>query len=580
MTSQLEFRRPDSWRRPDVIIASLFINILGLGLPIVILQVYDRIIPNEANSTFQLLMLGLAGALILEVTLRIVRAAILSNVGARYEHRTGLAAFSAVLNSDLSHYDDDTAGSYVDRMRGLSAIREFYSGQAALLAVDLPFVLIFLVLISLIGGALVLVPLVLLGALLAMAYYLGEELSAALNVRVQSDRRRYDFLIETLQGVHTVKALALERLMVRRYERLQAKSASEVMNLNTLQSMISSLANTLSQLGTVSFVAIGSLSVVNQSMTLGGLAAGTMLTGRVLQPVLRGFNFWTRYQSVRQAEEKMKELFHLEQEERAQHPSDDIKGHITFKSVSFRYAKDGPYILKDADLDVPVGNMIGLTGENGCGLSTVLSLINGVYKPEGGEILIDGKSSLLYDGDVVRRQMGYMPENGDFVHGTLLENLTMFREGDTKTRAVEALRLLGLEDFVLHLPNGLETSLGGGIVSRIPRGMRQQIVIARALVDDPPILLFDNAHDGLDIESDKRLMAALQKIRSGKTIFLATYRPSFLRMCDRVYILENGGLREQTQEKPEEAAASSGGTFRSDTAGGGSSDAVDRKEAS
>ncbi len=553
MASKLEFRLPDSWRRADVITASFFINVLGLGLPIIILQVYDRIIPNEAYSTFQLLMLGLAVAVILETILRIVRAAILSNVGARYEHRTGVAAFSSVLNSQLCYYDEDTAGSYVDRMRGVSPIREFYAGQAALLAVDLPFVLIFLVLIGLIGGFLVLIPLVLLGVLLAMAYYLGRELSSALNVRTESDRRRHDFLIETLQGIHTVKALALEKLMVRRYERLQAKSASEVMNLNTLQSIISSLANTLSQLGTVSFVAIGSLSVINQSMTLGGLAAGTMLTGRILQPVLRGFNFWTRYQSVRQAEEKLDEVFHLEQEEQAPRLLGAIKGHIVFKDVSFRHSKDSPYILKNIDLDVPADSMIGLTGENGCGLSTVLSLINGVYKPESGAIEIDGKCSRLYGGDELRRQMGYMPENGEFFHGTLLENLTMFRDGDAKTRAIQALRLLGLEDFVLSLPQGLETSLGGGTIGRIPRGMRQQIIIARAVVDDPPVLLFDNAHDGLDMESDKRLMAALQKVRAGKTIFLATYRPSFLKMCDRVFILENGRMIEKRPPKAPES---------------------------
>ena len=545
MTQKVEFKLPDSWRRADVISASFFINVLSLGLPIVILQVYDRIIPNAAYSTLQLIMLGLVVALMLETMLRVLRATILSNIGARYEHRTGRDAFSAILNSNISQYDEDTAGSYVERMRCLPTIRDFYTGQAALLAVDLPFVLIFLILIGLIGGFLVLIPLVLLGILLAMAYFLGEQLSGALKVHTQSDRRRHDFLIETLQGIHSVKALSLERLMVRRYERLQAKSASEVMNLNTLQSTISSFANTLSQLGTVSYVAIGSLSVINQSMTLGGLAAGMMLTGRILQPVLRGFNFWTRYQSVRQAQDRIGEVFQLEQEEQEQYVSEPIRGHITFKNVSFRHSEDAPYILKDVNIDIPIGSMIGLTGENGCGLSTVLGLMNGIYRPESGSILIDGKSNTSYGGDELRRQMGYMPEKGEFFHGTLLDNLTMFRDGEAKARAVRALHLLGIEEAVLSLPHGLETLLGEGTTSHIPRGVCQQIVIARALVDDPPIILFDNAHDGLDIQSDAHLMAALQQVRTGKTIFLATYRPSFLRTCDRVYILADGKMEEQ-----------------------------------
>ena len=544
MNNNLDFRRPDGWRRPDVFIASLFVNVLGLGLPIVILQVYDRIIPNAAYSTFEMLMLGLSIALILESTLRIVRASILSHVGARYEHRSGALAFSAVLHSKFSQYDGETAGSYVDRLRGISQVREFYSGQAALLAVDLPFVLIFLVLIGMIGGFLVLVPLVLLGTLVTMAYFLGKKLSGALGVRASSDRRRHDFLIETLQGIHTVKSLALEKLMVRRYEKLQSTAAAEIMGLNTLQSVISSLANTLTQLGTVSFVAIGSMAVINQSMTLGGLAAGTMLTGRVLQPVLRGFNFWTRYQSVRHVKARLDGVFRLSQEECGRYEVETIRGDITFSKVSFRHSEGGHYILKDVDLEVTSGTMVGLTGENGCGMSTLLNLINGIYQPSGGDILIDGKSASLYDREFLRRQMGYMPEDGIFFNGTLLENLTMFREGDAKTRAIQALRLLGLEDFILQLPNGLETSLGGGIVNRIPRGLRQQLIIARALVNDPPVILFDNAHDGLDMESDKRLMAAFQKLRTGKTIFLASHRPSFLRMCDRAFALQGGCLHE------------------------------------
>ncbi len=558
---QSEFRLPIAWRRPDVLLASLFINLMGLALPIVILQIYDRIIPNSALSTFAVLIAFVSLSLLAEVVLRILRATILSAAGARYEHRTGLAALSAVLDSDYANYSRSTAGSYADKMSGLQQVRDFYAGQVATLAIDVPFIAIFLTLIWLIGGYLVFVPLGLIAVLVFLVYVLGEKLTQALNSRQETDRRRYDFLIETLQGSHTVKALAMERLMVRRYERLQSQSSGSVVNLSELHSFCASIANSFSQLGMVLYVAAGSLLVVNQSMTLGGLAAGTMLTGRALQPILRGLNFWTRLQSVLVAQESLEEVFELQEskiDESSAAPR--FRGEIEIRNVSFRYEPDDAPIFKDISLQVSAGAMIGITGENGCGITTFLSLLNGIQKPTSGQILIDGHDIAAYESSSVRAQIGFMPEKGVLFNGTLLENLTMFREGDAKLRAVEIVRLLGMEEFVVRLPHGLDTPLGGTIMNTLPVGIQQRIVIARALVSDPPIVLFDNAHNGLDLESDEQLLQGLLQLRGTKTIILATYRPSFLKQCDAVYTLADGNILN-SDGNPEKTPELSPGDF-------------------
>ncbi len=540
------FRPPDAWRRPDILTASFFINLLGMMLPIMILQVYDRIIPNAAFGTLLAIVAVLCVGLIAEIVLRIIRTKLLSALGARYQHRTALQAFQSLLKSDYTAYSEESATVYTDRISSIQSIRDFYTGQAATLAIDLPFVVIFLSLITLIGGALVLVPLVLLGVLLCIVYYMGNRLTDALQSHAQTDKRRHNFLIETLQGVHTVKSLGMERMMVRRHERLLKQSANEVVNLGQLHAMSMNLATTFSQFAMVTYVAIGSFSVIAQEMTLGGLAAGTMLTGRVLQPVLRGLNFWIRYQSIQIAEHDLEEVFNLTPENAgACETMPNIKGEITFKNVSFRYHDDQPWIFQNLSLHIPAGSTIGITGGNGCGLSTFFALINGLIRPVEGQVLIDGQNIHDMDLESVRQQIGYMPEFGHIFHGTILENITSFREGETKKRAIDVLRLLGLDDIIVRLPKGLETVLGGSIVNALPSGLQQQFIIARVLVDNPPIILFDNAHSGLDFESDDRLKKALMGIRTNKTMVLGTCRPSFLNFCDVVYDLKDGKMCER-----------------------------------
>ncbi len=525
-----------AWRRPDILISSLFVNLLGLALPLSMLQVYDRIIPNASYSTFTIMLVGLAVVIALEAAFKVLRSHILSAFGARYEHANHTAAFNRLINADISEFDKNSPGTYADQIQGIQNIREFYSGQAATLAIDIPFIFLFLGLLWYIAGILVLVPLLLLGTLLAIVYVLNQELAYALKQRSETDRRRYNFLVETLQGVHTVKSLAMERLMLRRYERLQEKSAKGVVDLTVIQATSTGLASTFSQLSMVLYVSCGSYFVINQSLTLGGLAAGTMLTGRVLQPFMRGLTLWTRYQSVLIAQERLDTVFELPAENpEGRTKIEQIKGDIRLSNLTFAFPNSEQPVFEGLDLDIKAGSMVGLTGPNGSGLSTILDLINGTLTPSEGDVKIDGRPLKELDLISYRNHVGFMPENGQLFNGTLLENLTMFQEGEARKRAVDVLRLVGLEEFVLSLPKGLETPLGGSVISNLPLGILQRLTIARTLVNDPKIILFDNAHSGLDVQADERLRDVFQQIRSDKTIILATYRPSFLRMCDHVY---------------------------------------------
>ena len=538
-----------AWRRPDVLMASLFINLFGLILPIVVLQVYDRILPKAALETFSALILIVAFALTGEVLLRILRSRILSAFGARYEHRSKNAAMKSLLEADITEFNKETVSTYVNRLKSTNAIRSFYTGQAATLSIDLPFLAIYLILISMIGGILVLVPLVLLVLLVAAAYVIGEVLNENLETHIKTDKSRHNFLVETLKGVHSVKALGMERLMVRRYERLQERSAQEVVNLSQLNSLGVNVASTFSQLAMVSYVALGSFYVIDQTMTMGGLAAGTMLTGKVLQPVLRGLNFWIRMQSIGLSQAELKEVLSIKPESTTDSQDIQLSGNIELKNVWFRYRDDLPWILEDVSLVIPAKSTIGVTGENGCGFSTLLGLMNGTLKPVKGSVLLDGNPIDSLPLQKVRQQIGYLPESDEAFQGTILENVTSFRKGDHLHKAIEILKLLQIDGYIQKLPRGLETQLGESTVNALPAGVTQQFVIARALVDDPPIILFDNAHSGLDIKGDNCLRLALEKIKDDRTIVLGTFRPSFLKLCDRVYVLDSGKLIERLQDE-------------------------------
>jgi len=534
-----------AWRRPDVLMASLFINLFGLVLPIVVLQVYDRVLPKAALETFSALILIVAFALVSEVLLRILRAQILSGFGARYEHRTKNAAMNALLKADIVEFNKETVSTYASRLKSTNSIKSFYTGQAATLSIDLPFVVLYLVLIALIGGALVFVPLILLILLIATAYFIGEVLNDNLEDHLNTDKSRHNFLVETLKGIHTVKALGMERLMSRRYERLQERSAQEVVNLSQLNALGLNIASTFSQLAMVSYVAFGSFQVIDQTMTMGGLAAGTMLTGKVLQPVLRGLNFWIRMQSIGLSQAELKEVLSIKPESSSRSQEFNLKGDIELQNVWFRYGHDLPWVLEDVSLKVPAGSVVGITGENGCGFSTLLGLINGTLKPVKGKVLLDGKVLSTLPLQQVRQQIGYLPENGEVFHGTILENVTSFRKGEFVHKAIATLKLLKVDGFVQRLPRGLETQLGESTVNTLPAGVIQQFAIARALIDEPPVILFDNAHSGLDIKGDNCLKRALETIKDDRTIVMGTFRPSFLKLCDRVYVLSSGKLTER-----------------------------------
>jgi ATP-binding cassette subfamily C protein LapB len=539
---------PKAWRRTDVLVASLAINLLALALPIVILQFYDRVIPTQAVGTFMALMAGMCLVICLDVVIKMLRSVILSWESARFDHQASMDAMDKILQADATAFDAKPAGFYIDRIHALENIQEFYSGQSILLLIDLPFVLIYLALITMIAGPLVAVPLTLIAIFFVVSLRTGGDLHDALVHRSNMEDRRQNFIIELLQGVHTVKSMAMETLMLRRYERLQVQSAESIFELSRINSVSTGVGATFSQLATICFVGIGSISVVKGDLTMGGLAACTMLTSRSLQPGLRAMGVWTQFQSVRLAIEKVNELFSLPSEVSGRYTCPEaVGGQVEIKNLSFAYPGAESPLLKDVSLLINPGETIGITGDNGVGKSTLLNLVSGFLQPSAGMITIDGIPLPDFNKQFLRSQIGIVPQQGVIFEGTILENMTLYREGTAVDEAIELAAKLGLGEIVSKLPDGLDTYIGGAAASSLSEGVKQKIIIVRSLVGNPKVVIFDDSNANFDIKNDKRLVALVNELKGDRTMIIVSHRPSFLRVCDRSFEIVDGRLMPYKQ---------------------------------
>ena len=541
---------------PSVLLASLSINLLSLALPVVILQVYDRILPNSATETLLFLMVGLVVVLMLDGILRVVRSHITGWTAARFEHLAGCAAVDRLLSTDITAFERDAPGIHLDRISAIDALRDFHAGQAKLLIVDLPFVLLFLGLIWIIAGPLVLVPVVLLAVLAVTAILVGLALKQSLHERADLDDRRYNFIIEALSGIHTVKVMAMEALLQRRYERLQESGAATTYRSTFLSNVATAIGSLFSNLTMVSVAAVGATYVMATELSIGGLAACTLLAGRAVQPLLRALGLWTQFQNIQVASQRVDTLFSLEPEARA--ADDDagkLSGAVELQDVSFAYGADEPTLFDKINLKIKPGEIIGVCGGTGSGKTSLLMLMMNALRPTEGRVLFDGIEVSHYKPDTLRRQVAYLAQNAVLFQGTILENITMFRGSEATEAGLAAAQLLGLDKQIHRLPAGFETRVGDGAQDELPTGLKQGIVMARALAGNPCLILFDEANSALDSRSDSVLKGALQSLKGGPSMVLVSHRPSMLKLADRVFEIDNGKLVQRPTDGAKSANA-------------------------
>jgi ATP-binding cassette subfamily C protein LapB len=360
-----------------------------------------------------------------------------------------------------------------------------------------------------------------------------------LDSRTAQDNRKYDFIAEVLAGIHTVKGMAMEPQMQRRFERLQQAVAE-----TTMASILTGQASQTSAMlyGSVSqliVVAIGGAQVINDHLTMGALACCTMLSGQILQPLLRAIALWTENESVDHRRAEVLLLLNIPSAEPAPASVSNVTGDIEFENVNFRYDAAADFALVAVDLTIKAGTITGVKGKDGSGRTTLLKLIQGDIEPASGRVTVGSVSTLGPNFMAVRKCIAYVGAAPVIFSGTIMENLTLFSP-EKRDFARKMSRLLGLEATINLLPDGYETMLGRGIGDDLPMSIAQQVNIVRALTNRPRILALDEANMVLDAIAEPALIRALETLRGHLTVIVVTHRPSLLALCDRVMIVEGG----------------------------------------
>ncbi len=538
-----------SWNRFEILFQSLVINLFGLALPVFILQIYDRVLPLQAAGSLAVMVGGLIVVIIFDIILKLARSKIITWNGAQFEHLARLEALDRVFRSPLELYESRSPGDYMERINAIGAVKDFYSSQIVTLFVDLPFAAMFLVLIWYLGGDIVIVPLALLTVFGLSALFIGSRLRRVVNDRTQADNRRYDFMIEVLNGIQTIKAMNLKTMMQRRFERLQERTADAIRRVSMQGAYAQGLGSLFSQLNMVSVVGIGAYMVLQGDMTGGKLAACMLLSGRALQPLMSAMSLWTNYQTVRVAAGQVSEVLALPEEAPRNMPEiPPLKGGLELRDVSFAYGNDPVPFIKNINLKLEPGEAISIEGANSSGRTTLLLLILSLLRPQSGQILMDGNDISQFDPISVRREASLVSHNAPLYSGNLVENMTNYQWGDMVQAALDLAEDLKLDEEIKVLPEGYDTKVGGSTIDRIPAGVRQRVAIVRALVDRPRLILFDEANLSLDAMADKRLQQLLLKLKGDSTMILVSHRADILALADRHFVMVDGELREKLRK--------------------------------
>lgn len=474
-----------------------------------------------------------------------MRAYVSSWTSARFTYNTGKTLFERLLYADISKLEHETPGVYLDKYNSAESMREHYCGQNLIMLVDLPFIFVYLGLLFFINKYLAIVPSIVIIIMFISSVSASKRAFKHLEKKTNITEVKSKFLIEVLSGIHTIKAMGMEEQFLRRYERLHAQEIDNNYELIQRTSESSRSGNLFSQLAIIMTVCVGGILVIKHIVTVGGLAASILLVGKSMLPVTKMVMYLDKSRNLDIARKDIEYLLSFQREyEPGLKVLESVRGEIGLNRVSYKHEKANSFTLRDINAKIASNETVVIHGDGHAGKSTLLMVIDSLLKPTEGDVTIDGINLNEVDLESYRKNIGFMTEDGELFAGTIIENMTMFDVDKYGDRARTIAKALGLHDIIESMPNAYSTEVGTGTIDLLSRGHKQLILIVRALLDDPQIILFDEANLSLDIDSDIKLRKYLLSLKGQRTMVLVTHRPSLLEIADRHFKLEDGKFEE------------------------------------
>lgn len=529
----------------EVLGVSVVIQLFALITPMFFQVVMDKVLVHRGFSTLDVITIALLVVTVFDVILGGLRTYIFAHTTSRIDVELGARLFRHLLSLPIAYFESRRVGDTVARVRELEQIRNFLTGQALTSVLDLCFSFIFLLVMWFYSGWLTLIVLISLPCYAFWSATISPILRSRLNDKFARNADNQSFLVESVTAIGTIKAMAVEPQMTRRWDQQLAAYVSSGFRVARLATVGQQGVQLIQKLVTVITLWLGAHLVINGKLTVGQLIAFNMLAGQVAAPVIRLAQLWQDFQQVGISVARLGDILNTPTENPTSRMAlPNIKGQIDFEKISFRYRPDGAEILRDLNLTVKAGEIIGIVGRSGSGKSTLTKLVQRLYVPERGRVLVDGNDLALADPSWLRRQIGVVLQENVLLNQSIRANIALADPGMALEKIMYAAKMAGAHDFIMELPEGYDTIVGEQ-GSGLSGGQKQRIAIARALVGNPRILIFDEATSALDYESERAIMQNMQAICKGRTVLIIAHRLSTVRMADRIIAMDKGVIVEE-----------------------------------
>ena len=538
----MPFLRPLAPVFREVVAMSFFVNLLALAIPVFTMQVYNRVVNSAGISTLQGLVVGMFLVLLFDYVLRQSRARILQTVALRVDVELGRRLFRKLMRLPLQNLESQPSAHWSSLFRDVDVVRNTLSGATALLVADLPFAILFLVLIFVIAAPVAWVLLVMLPVFMFIAWRSANIMSDASGQERQSTQTRDSLIAEMIAGRTTIKALALDRSMEPVWEEKHAQNIENAIMRGSKTDGFSNLGASLSMLTSLLLTTVGALAIIDQQLTIGALIATNMLSGRIMGPLNQLVGTWRVYSGFTQSTERLGGVFAASAEREASEVQlEKPKGKLSVENVVFSYAEGQAPVVSGVTVEIEPGGVHALVGRNGSGKTTLLKIIQGLYQPQKGRVLLDGADIAQFTRSELADWLGYVPQESVLFAGTVRDNITSRQPHATDDGIIKAATEAGVHHFIIDLPDGYATEIGEA-GSRLSGGQRQRIAIARALVGDPSVVLMDEPSSSLDRHAEHELKQTLINIAKTRTVIMVSHSPTLLSACDFLYALDRGKL--------------------------------------
>jgi len=526
----------------EMLVMSVFINLIALIVPVFTLQVYDRVIFSAGLSTLWGLVIGVGVIIVFDYVIRQARSRIMQRVALRLDVEVGRTLFDKITSLPLQHLESRTSGYWQALFRDVDLVRNTLSGPPAILMADLPFTIIFFGLIFLIAQPLVPVLIVIWVLYVIIAWRSSAVMSSANSEERDSTQTRDTLVGEMINGRTTIKALGLETTTRPVWIEAHADNIERSSDRGSKTDTFSNFGGILSMVTTVGMTSVGAIAIINQELTMGALIATNMLSGRLLGPLNQLVGTWRVYSSFSQAINRLGEVFSSDSDRMATEIDvERPKGKVVVEDVVFSYTDDGANVVDGVKIGIRPGGLHAIVGRNGCGKTTLMKMIQGLYKPKSGRVLLDGADIAQFSRPQLVQWVGYVPQETILFAGTVKENIVYGNPAATDEQVIAAAEAAGVHRFIIDLPDGYGTEIGEA-GQRLSGGQRQRISSARALVGDPAVLLLDEPSGSLDRQAEEELRATLIDLAKEHTVILVTHSPLMLQGCDNLIALDRGKI--------------------------------------